>query len=187
VQSLEVTEEAIVIVSSAEVAAMPLPSAPTSPVVSQETATEEVPATIAQPASPMEQIAQESAVHLEVAPPPVAASTPNDPSTTAAAVDEVLSFDFNGDGVFDFADFGPINVRAAVASAPQVSSGAAMPLVPAQAMKPAVVILDALHTCMAIPAMDDVEATEAWLDAFAVAWLADSDSRARRRDEAKLF
>ncbi len=176
-ESLEAIEETIAVAPSTEVEAMPVSAVTTPPVMTQETATETIPDTIA----------QALAVALEVAPPPVAVPTPSAAPTIAAAVDKVLSFDFNGDGVFDFADFGPINVRAAVASPPQDAAGTAVTSAPEQAVKPAVVTLNSLHTCMAIPAMENVEATEAWLDAFAVAWLADSDSRARRRDEAKLF
>ncbi|MCM2374215.1 hypothetical protein [Aporhodopirellula aestuarii] len=109
----------------------------------------------------------------------------------ADAVDAVLSFDFNGDGVFDLSDFGLINVQAASASAPVTVAVAASPEGSAEAESDE----DATeaetvafsHPCIAVPALDDVEATEKWLDDFATAWLADSEARALRREESQLF
>ncbi|EMI55569.1 hypothetical protein [Rhodopirellula sallentina] len=109
----------------------------------------------------------------------------------ADAVDEVMSFDFNGDGIFDLADFGLMNAQAssdANATSVEVESAVehAEPMV-SDEHKTAEPEVELLAPCIAIPAIGDVAATEQWLDEFAKAWLADSDARAQRREESLLF
>lgn len=106
-----------------------------------------------------------------------------------AAVDQVLSFDMNRDGIFDFADFGLMNISVAsvdsVAEAETDTTAAdesdEIPAFVNEVEKSAPTFL---HTCLAFPKADDVIANEAWLDSFAIAWLADADAREKRRREA---
>ncbi|WP_231603092.1 hypothetical protein [Neorhodopirellula pilleata] len=114
---------------------------------------------------------------------------------SAAAVDQVMSFDMNQDGVFDLGDFGLLNsvdsaarpverteAEPVSAVAIESESDSTNPASPTAVAMPAL-----LHTCLAFPEGADDAATEAWLDAFATAWIADAEARQRRREQAGLF
>ncbi|MBB3207004.1 hypothetical protein FHS27_002818 [Rhodopirellula rubra] len=105
----------------------------------------------------------------------------------AEAIDEVMSFDFNGDGVFDFADFGLMNVQAASASSEIETVAEDTAATESEEHDVSTEPTAFSEPCIAVPALNDVEATEKWLDDFATAWLADSEARARRREETQLF
>ncbi len=111
------------------------------------------------------------------------------PSSNNVATEPMTSssFDLNQDGVFDFADFGLLNVQArqpvVVTGDPEASttSGMDAPSTPPTAV--AEIGEREFHSgalCTFAPRGDAV-AFESWLDALATAWLADTEAREFRR------
>ncbi|MFG0290329.1 MAG: hypothetical protein ACF8CQ_19275, partial [Rhodopirellula sp. JB044] len=156
----------------------------------------ETPAEEVAPSEPSDVVLDESLPSEEVFEEPSEVTTEDTEPTESSqeqadAVDEVMSFDFNGDGIFDLADLGLMNAQASsVANATSVEVESvvedAEPMV-ADEHETAEPEVEFLAPCIAIPAIGDVAATELWLDEFARAWLADSDARAQRREESQLF
>ncbi len=122
---------------------------------------------------------------------------PNEPEVVEPEVfDDApppLDFDANGDGVFDLADFGLLNVQVVSTTIPIValpnaeSVGAAEPAEVGTAEPLAVEASEAeqatmqfRHVCIPM-SQDDASAAETWMDALAQAWLADAEARRRRR------
>lgn len=121
-----------------------------------------------------------------------ASATSNDSVPAAEntnAVDQIMSFDVNQDGVFDFADFGLMNVQASIAASvsdfPETeSTEQVVDNSSEDSHEEASQTTLYPKTCLAFPESNDVAANEAWLDAFAAAWVADTQERLRRRQEA---
>lgn len=99
------------------------------------------------------------------------------------ATEPVFSFDRNQDGVFDLGDFGLMNVQAEPAGSERVpqESGSHEESEHSGSVTSIENHLAFLPTCSALPEPTDVAASEAWLDQFAAAWIADADARQRRR------
>lgn len=112
----------------------------------------------------------------------------------AALVDQALSFDFNGDGIFDLGDFGLLNLVVRPGDGLTAPNESAMGTGERDASLSDGEAAETLETanptpmthrfCTAAPPREDEEAFEAWLDALANAWIADSDARQRRRQAA---
>ncbi|QEG42244.1 hypothetical protein [Roseimaritima ulvae] len=103
-----------------------------------------------------------------------------------------LDFDANQDGVFDFADFGLLNIQVVTAQ-----QGPVEPVEPLAAESAELSPVDTAgelieempaaestdeyrHVCIAVRP-GDVVAAETWVDALAQAWLADAEARRHRR------
>jgi len=125
----------------------------------------------------------------------VEAEPPHRMTESTVAVDQIMSFDMNQDGVFDLGDFGLLNIGATTVPSielPEAEPDAVVAESPELDPSPVPVTVPSttpatLHTCLAFPEGSDDAATEAWLDAFATAWIADTEARQRRREQAELF